>query len=76
MSECELLPVTASRMKTRRFGFRFSSKKVLDRSRLKRLAKARDCEITSVSRTLSFPSLTPNGEFVESEFPNTVSSFN
>jgi hypothetical protein len=40
----------------RRSGFRYSSQKVLDRSRLTRLAKAGGCELTSVTRTLSFSS--------------------
>jgi hypothetical protein len=61
MNECdELFPATESRKKKRGSGFRFSSKKVLDRSRLKRLAKARGCEVTSVTRTLSYPSLIPS----------------
>jgi hypothetical protein len=33
---------------------------VLDRSRLTRLAKTRGCELTSVTRTLSFPSSVPS----------------
>jgi hypothetical protein len=61
MNECdELIPAKESRKKRRGSGFRFSSKKVLDRYRLKRLAKARDCEVTSVTRTLSYPSLIPS----------------
>ena len=61
MNECdELFPATVSRTKKRGSGFRFSSKKVLDRSRLKRLAKARGCEVTSVTRMLSYPSLIPS----------------
>ena len=56
----ELIPVTESRKKKRGSSFRFSSKKVLNRSRLKRLSKARGCDITSVSRTLSYPSLIPS----------------
>ena len=57
MNDCgELFSTTESRKKKRGFGFRFSSKKVLDRSRLKRLAKARGCEVTSVVKTLSYPS--------------------
>jgi hypothetical protein len=55
-----LLPTTKSRKKKRGSGFRFSSKKVLDRSRLKRLAEARGSEVTSVTRTLSYPSLIPS----------------
>jgi hypothetical protein len=61
MNECdELFPAIESRKKKRGFGFRFSSKKVLDRSRLKRLGNARGCEITSVTRMLSYPSLIPS----------------
>ena len=58
MNDCdELFLATESRKKRRGFGSRFSSKKVLHRSRLKRLAKARGCEVTSMTRTLSYPSL-------------------
>jgi hypothetical protein len=61
MNECdELFLATESRKKKRGSGFRFSSKKVLDHSRLKRLAKARGCEVTSVTKTLSYPSLIPS----------------
>jgi hypothetical protein len=56
----ELMHATESRKKKRGSGFRFSSKKVLQRSRLKRLAKDRGCEDTSVTRTLSYPSLIPS----------------
>ena len=83
MSDCEeVFPVTASRKKRRGSGFRFSSRKVLDRSRLKRLAKARGCEVTSVTRTLTYPSLVPSEECssdtqgraaTPSESPNLVS---
>ena len=113
MNDCdELLLAIASRKKKKESGFRFSSKKVLDHSRLKRLAKARGCEVTSVSRTLSYPSLIPSEEFssdihgsaatpcnslvlvsidkfeekrkehsnddqfIDSEYPNIISSFN
>ena len=61
MSDCdEVIPVTESRKKRRGSNFRFSSKRVLDRSRLKRLAKARNCDVTTVTRTLSYPSLMPS----------------
>jgi hypothetical protein len=57
MKECdESINATGSRKKKRRSGFRFSSQKVLDRSRLTRLTKAGVCEIKSVTRTLSYPS--------------------
>jgi hypothetical protein len=61
MKECdESINAMGSRKKKRGSGFRFSSQKVLDRSRLTRLAKARVCEVKSVTRTLSFPSLIPS----------------
>ena len=61
MNECyESFPSIESRKKKRGSSFRFSSKKVLDCSRLKRLAKARGCEVTSVTRTLYYPSLIPS----------------
>ena len=63
MSDCdEVFPVTVSRKRRRRSGFRFSSKKVLDRSRLKRLAIAGGGEVKSVTRTLSYPSIDPSEE--------------
>lgn len=68
MNECdELIPVTESRK--RRRSFRYSSRRVLDRSRLKRLTKARGCELTSVTRTLSYPSLI-EGEVCASKGPS------
>jgi hypothetical protein len=74
MNECdESFPATESRKKKRGSGFRFSSKKVLDRYRLKRLAKARDCEVTSVTRTLSYPSLIPN-EVCASDFQGSAAT--
>jgi hypothetical protein len=61
MNECdESFPATESRKKKRGSGFRYSSKKVLERSRLTRLAKARGCEVISVTRTLSYPSSIPS----------------
>jgi hypothetical protein len=61
MNECdESIPAMESRKKKRGFGFRFSSRKELECSRLIRLAKARGCEVTSVTRTLSYPSLIPS----------------
>jgi hypothetical protein len=60
MRECdESINATGTKKKRRRSGFRYSSQKVLDRSRLTRLAKARGCELTPVTRTLSFPSSVP-----------------
>ena len=61
MSDCdEVIPVTESRKKRRTSSFRFSSKRVLNRSRLKRLSKARGCEVTSITMTLSYPGLIPS----------------
>jgi hypothetical protein len=60
MRECdESINASGTKKKRRRSGFRYSSQKVLDRSRLTRLAKARGCELTPVTRTLSFPSSVP-----------------
>jgi hypothetical protein len=56
----ESFPAKESRKKKRGSGFRYSSKKVLEHSRLTRLAKAGGCELTSVTRTLSFPSSVPS----------------
>ena len=61
MSDCdEVILVTESRKKRRGSSFRFSSKKVLNRSRLKRLAKARGCDVTTITRMQSYPSLIPS----------------
>jgi hypothetical protein len=61
MNECdESSPAKESRKKRRGSGFRYSSKKELERSRLTRLAKAKSCEVTSVTRTLCYPSLIPS----------------
>jgi hypothetical protein len=60
MRECdESINASGTKKKRRRSGFRYSSQKVLDRSRLTRLAKARGCDLTPVTRTLSFPSSVP-----------------
>ena len=70
MNDCDVeIPATESRKKKRGSGFRFSSSRLLDRSRLKRLAKARGCEVTSVTRTLSYPSLI-QGEVCKSVDPS------
>ena len=61
MNECdESFPATESRKKKRGFGFRFSSRKELECSKLTRLAKTRGCEVTSITRTLSYPNLIPS----------------
>jgi hypothetical protein len=65
MKECdELINASGSRKKKRGSSFRYSSKKVLDRCRLTRLAKARVCELKSVTKTLCYPSLIPSEECV------------
>jgi hypothetical protein len=53
----ESLPSTKTRKTKKGSGFRYSSKKALERSRLsKRTAKARMTEFTSVMKALSYPS--------------------
>jgi hypothetical protein len=53
---------TESRKKKRRSGFRFSSKKVLERSRVKReTAKFRRIQFESVTKALSYPSKIADG---------------
>ena len=70
MNDCdEVIPTTVSRKKRRGSAFRYSSRRVLDRSRLKRLARERGCEVTSVTKTLSYPSLT-EGQDCTSEGPS------
>jgi hypothetical protein len=49
-----------SRKKKRGSGFRYSTKNSLEHSRLIRLAKVGGCEVTSVTRTLSYPSSIPS----------------
>jgi hypothetical protein len=44
-----------TRKRKRGSGFRYSSKKVLERSKLKRAAKSRGSELASVTKALSFP---------------------
>jgi hypothetical protein len=61
MNECdESSPAKESRKKRRGSGFRYSSKKELECSKLTRLAKAKSCEVTSLTRTLCYPSLIPS----------------
>jgi hypothetical protein len=53
----ELVPSTETRKKKRGSGFRFSSKKVIDRSRLaKKTAKAGGSESSVVAKVLTFSS--------------------
>jgi DNA-binding transcriptional MerR regulator len=44
-----------TRKRKRGSGFRYSSKKDLERSKLKRVAKSRGSELASVTKALSFP---------------------
>jgi hypothetical protein len=60
MNEGESFPAKETRLKKRGSGFRFSSKKALECSRLTRLAKAGGCEFTSVTRTLLYASSLPS----------------
>jgi hypothetical protein len=50
-----LIPSRETRKKRRRSGFRYSSKKDLDRSKLKRAAKTRASELASITKALSYP---------------------
>jgi DNA-binding transcriptional MerR regulator len=52
----ESIPSTVTRKKRRGSGFRFSSKKDLERSKLKRTARAGGSELASVEKALSYPS--------------------
>jgi hypothetical protein len=49
-----LIPSREARKKRRRSGFRYSSKKDLERSKLKRAAKTRASELASVTKALSY----------------------
>ena len=57
MSEADgTIPTTVTKKRKRGTGFRFSSKKVLERSRVRReAAKGRVLEFGSVRKTLSYP---------------------
>jgi hypothetical protein len=53
----ELVPSTETRKKKRSSGFRYSSKKVIDRSRLaKKTTKAGGSEFTTIAKVLTFSS--------------------
>ena len=57
----ESFPSMETRKTKRCYGFRFSSKKVLEFSRLtRRIAKAGGCEFTSITRTLLYPNTIPS----------------
>ena len=60
MNEGESFLAKETRLKKSSSGFRFSSKKALERFRLMRLAKAGGCEFTSVTRTLLYASSLPS----------------
>jgi DNA-binding transcriptional MerR regulator len=44
-----------ARKKKKGSGFRYSSKKDLERSKLKRAAKSRDSDLASITKALSYP---------------------
>jgi hypothetical protein len=50
-----LIPSREARKKRRGSGFRYSSKKDLERSKLKRSAKTRASELAFVTKALSYP---------------------
>jgi hypothetical protein len=56
-----LIPSRETRKKRRRSGFRYSSKKDLDRSKLKRAAKTTASELASVTKALSYPRAQSSG---------------
>jgi hypothetical protein len=56
-----LIPSREARKKRRGSGFRYSSKKDLDRSKLKRSAKTRASELASVTKALSYPRAQSSG---------------
>jgi hypothetical protein len=56
-----LIPSREARKKRRGSGFRYSSKKDLDRSKLKRSAKTRASKLTSVTKALSYPRAQSSG---------------
>jgi hypothetical protein len=56
-----LIPSRETRKRRRRSGFRYSSKKDLERSKLKRAAKTRASELASVTKALSYPRAQSSG---------------
>jgi DNA-binding transcriptional MerR regulator len=56
-----LIPSREARKKRRGSGFRYSSKKDLERSKLKRAAKTRASELASVTKALSYPRAQSSG---------------
>jgi DNA-binding transcriptional MerR regulator len=62
-----------NRKKRRASGFRYSSKKDLDRSRVKRLAtKAKDIELATVTKALSYPGTQSSGSVGGSSGPHCL----
>jgi hypothetical protein len=58
----ESIPSSQTRKKRRGLGFRYSSKKDLQRSKMKRrTAKAGGSELASVTKALSYPRALPSG---------------
>jgi DNA-binding transcriptional MerR regulator len=64
-----LIPSREARKKRRGSGFRYSSKKDLERSKLKRAAKTRVSELASVTKALSYPRAQSSGGVSESGGP-------
>jgi DNA-binding transcriptional MerR regulator len=68
----ESIPSTVTRKKRRGSGFRFSSKKNLERSKLKRIARASGSELASVKKALSYPSTLSSGSAAGSGGPHCL----
>jgi DNA-binding transcriptional MerR regulator len=69
----ESIPSTEVRKKRRASGFRYSSKKDLDRSRVKRLAaKARGIKLDTVTKALSYPGTQSSGSVGGSGGPHCL----
>jgi hypothetical protein len=56
-----LIPSRETKKRRRRSGFRYSSKKDLERSKLKRAAKTRASKLASVTKALSYPRAQSSG---------------
>jgi hypothetical protein len=56
-----LIPSKEARKKKRGSGFRYSRKKDLERSKLKRAAKTRASELASITKALSYPRAQSSG---------------
>jgi hypothetical protein len=63
------IPSREARKKKRGSGFRYSSKKDLERSKLKRAAKTRASELASVTKALSYPRAQSSGGASGSDGP-------